>query len=460
MGAEDDYPPGDFPHEEKPRSKWTSKASSLMPAVVANNMPQTIPTKHDDTQDYLLGTRGCLAIMGFLWVFLRTFAPAAVAHSANDTGPPAQIGLRKSLSVLFWNDTLIYNSIIFLSARMICLPFLLDPSKTTLASSVLRRGLRLWIPTAACLIVIWIAFSLNLGNQYLQDFADQTLNASMTSDLLVLDTHLKNFNAIFDLFWISHEFSYQAGNWAFPTQTLWIVSAIFQQSYTVYAAMVIIPYTRKSWRIIGAAFFIITAWWVYSWAWFSISGLLLADFVVDMDFRAKCQRHKLWAFGAAAALMAAGFLMQFLWVTAFPDLYTAEINYHTGLYNYGGVYTWRDFDTGEPQLRADDYLVIIGFHLLLETSSLARKIFSNPFFLFLGKRSFSYYLLQSIIVYTMGVKIVTNTIGDSLDGYTRASGISFIACLLVTLAAGEVFYQTIDRFSKWFAHKVFAWIRE
>ncbi|KAI6788571.1 hypothetical protein KC361_g8968 [Hortaea werneckii] len=448
-------PPPAYEQSEKPASKWTSK---FLPAGVANNMPKTTPSQHDGSQDYLIGVRGCLAIMSFLWVFLQTFVPAAVAHSANDTGTAWQMGLRKSLSVLFWNDSLIYNSIIFLSARTICLPFLLDPTKTTLASSVLRRGLRLWFPTAVALIVVWIAFSLHLGNQYLHDFSSLTNNVSMSADLYILPTHLTNFNAIFDIFWVTHEFSYQAGNWAFPTQTLWIVSALFQQSYTVYAAMVIIPFTRKSWRLIGAAFFIITAWWVYSWAWFSITGLLFADLVVDMDFKAKCQRHKLLAYGGAVVLMAAGYIMQWIWVAARPDLYTAEINYHTGLYNTGGVYTWND--TTAPMLRADCYLIIVGFHLLLETSGILRKIFSNPAFVFLGNRSFSYYLLQSIIVYTLGIKTATNIIGDNLDEYTKASGVAFIACLLVTAAAGEVFYQTIDRGSKSFAHLVWAWIRE
>ena len=361
--------------------------SKVLPASALEKVPSTPPSKHDPDQDYLLGLRGCLAVMSFLWVFLQTFAPAAVAHSANDTGPESHLGLRKSLSVLFWNDSLIYNSIIFLSARMICLPFLLNLSKIQLASTVLRRGLRLWFPVCTALIVVWIAFSLNLGNQYLYEFADLTGNNSMAKDIYILPTHLTHFNSIFDIFWVTHDFNSQAGNWAFPTQTLWIVSVLFQQSYTVYAAMAIIPYTRKSWRLVGAAFFIITAWWVYSWAWFSITGLLLADLVVDMDLRARCQRHRVFALGTAVVLLAAGFAMQFIWAAARPDLYPSEIYYHTGLYTTGGVYTWND--TTAPQLRADCYLAIVGFHVLLESSSILRKIFANPVFKFLGNRSFS-----------------------------------------------------------------------
>merc|ERR1712054_32137 len=75
-------PPPAYEQSEKPASKWTSK---FLPAGVANNMPKTTLSQHDGTQDYLIGVRGCLAIMSFLWVFLQTFVPAAVAHSANDT---------------------------------------------------------------------------------------------------------------------------------------------------------------------------------------------------------------------------------------------------------------------------------------------------------------------------------------------------------------------------------------
>ena len=71
-----------------------------------------------------------------------------------------------------------------------------------------------------------------------------------------------------------------------------------------------------------------------------------------------------------------------------------------------------------------------------------------------------YFLLQSIIVYTLGIKTVTNMIGNSMDAYTKASGIAFIACLAVTAAAGEAFFWLIDKPSQKFAHLVFAWIRE
>ncbi|KAK5717702.1 hypothetical protein LTR15_008541 [Elasticomyces elasticus] len=432
--------------------------SSALPDSKAEKPPMAHLSAHDDAQTYLTGVRGCLAIMSFLWVFMDTFLPAAAEGAADVDVPGDYAGLRKSLSVFFWNGSLIYSSIIFLSARTICLPFLLNPTKLTLASAVVRRGLRLWFPTAVALIICYAIFTKTLTTDYLAEFDAQTANATLTADLWIMPNSLSNFNSIFEIFWVANSLSAQSGNWAFPTQTLWVITAVFQQSYTAYTTMVIIPYTRKTWRLYGAFVFIITAWWVYSWAWFTISGLLLADLVVNMDFKGFCQTHRLYTLAVASFCMLAGYAMQFTWVAARPDLQNAELKYHTGLYSTGGLQTFVDPTT--PQLRADDYLVIVGFYIFLETSEVLQKIFRNKTFVFLGNRSYSYFLLQSIIAYTLGIKTVSKMIGDSMDGYSKAVGIAFIACLLVTVAAGEVFYWLIDKPSQKLARMVFTWMLE
>lgn len=388
------------PSKEKGLHRWMSSA---LPASVHNKVTQHrqqdnyTPRPHDASQDYLVGVRGVVAIMAFLWTFLQTFVPAAVKGSANTTGLGYQIALRRSLSVLFWNDSMIYSSIIFLSARMICLPFLLDSSKTVLASSVVRRGLRLWFPVAASLIIVYAVFTKHFGGtQYLTDFATQTDNVSMnTTTLYVIPNSLANFNSIFETFWITHLYQDHAANWAFPTQTLWVISAVFQQSYTVLTAMVIVPYTRKQWRVLGGIGFVLTAWWVYSWAFYSIAGLMVADAVMNMGMRPggtgsslKLSQHitiPFWTIGLAC--MGAGYAMQFLWVAVFPDLQNVELQYHTGLYTTGGL-NW-DVDVTTAQMRADNWLVIVGFFLILETVEVVQKIFRNRVFIYLGNRSYS-----------------------------------------------------------------------
>lgn len=334
--------------EDEHRNRY-SGLPSWMPSSIIKRLPKqssdTVARPYDRNQDYLTGVRGILVPMAFLWTFLQTFVPAAVKGTSQEDGSAAQLALRKSLSVMFWNDTLIYGSIIFLSARTICLPFLLEPNRVVLASTVFRRGIRLWFPVAAALIIVYFVFSHGMdGNAYLVNFAQRGGINTLDTDLYMLPNSLANFNAIFMTFWTTYNFQNQAANRAFPTQMLWVISAVFQQSYTVYMTMVIIPYTRARWRVIGAFAFILTAWWVYSWAWYSISGLLVADAVMNMDLRpggtGSCfsirnVRVPLWALGAL--LMVAGFAMQFIWTAARPDLQNAELFYHTGIYTTGDL---------------------------------------------------------------------------------------------------------------------------
>jgi hypothetical protein len=60
---------------------------------------------------YLTGLKGLFAVQSFIWVYLHTFIPTLVSapsSSLNIPGPAYQVILRKTLSVLFWNENLIY----------------------------------------------------------------------------------------------------------------------------------------------------------------------------------------------------------------------------------------------------------------------------------------------------------------------------------------------------------------
>lgn len=86
------------------------------------------PTAHQiPSQSYFVGLRGFIVLQSFLWTFLNTLVPTAVTGSPNSDGPVYQQILRKVLSVLFWNESLIYSAFILLSARTICTPCMLLP---------------------------------------------------------------------------------------------------------------------------------------------------------------------------------------------------------------------------------------------------------------------------------------------------------------------------------------------
>ncbi|KAH8809373.1 hypothetical protein F5884DRAFT_795457 [Xylogone sp. PMI_703] len=428
-----------------------------------------VPTVYD--QQYLIGFRGLLVIEAFLWIFLQTSVPVTVAASANSGGKVYQEGLRKSLFIIFWNEYFLYGAVIFLSARSIAIPFIKCPTKEVLARSILCRGITLWFPIAVSLAIVKTAFTCT-GLQYISDFKAETGNKSLNVPYMIPNA-FAYFNSVFNMFWTTHQFSTSAGSTAFPSQTLWILNLIYSQSFTVYVVMIIIPYTRKKWRIQGAVFFILTAWWVQSWAWYTISGLLFCDMVMSMDFKAAAQRgipvnipfellrrangnaYRLPVWVPAGLCMIAGYLMQFLWVAWRPDLFDKEYEFHTGLYYTAGLNS--EYQTHHTQARGDIYLILIGFFTFLESYDIVQRCFQNRFFLYLGRRSLSYFLTQSIIVYLVGVKTFQR-LRENHISYEGSVMVALITSLTVIIPTAELFYRLVEQPSKLLAHKFYNFI--
>ena len=352
--------------------------------------------KNPNEQTYLTGLKGLLVLESFLWVFLRTFTPATIdaADPLNNVNSPEyQVILRKVLSVLFWNENLLYSSFILLSARCITVPFIKNSTGAKIAGSYFRRGIRLLLPTAVSLAISYGIFS-GIGYSYLTTFKHVTGNTIM-EELYQIPNALVYFNSVFNVFWVTNGFGTQAAALAWPTQTLWIISVIFQQSYTVYMTMVMIPYTRNSWRVKALLLFILTAFWVQSWAWFTITGLLIADIVCNMSYKEKFGKgipisgvkFRLPSWMPCVLLMATGLALQHIWVDWRPEYQNVLLEGHTGLYYTGGLNY--DYDLHQPQARDENYLLLTGFMLLLEGSDILQFLLNNPVFRFLGRRSLS-----------------------------------------------------------------------
>lgn len=364
--------------------------ASLQSSRIATLFSGRTSTSTSD-QNYIIGLRGTLVVQSFLFVFFQTFLPAALPDSNNLDGPLYQNVLRKSFSVVFCNEALIYSWIIFLSARTLCLPFLTSHAREVCASSVFRRGIRLWIPTFVAYSLAAAAFSTS-STEYIADFLTLTGNVS-TSTPFRLRNFLVYFNSLFEIFWLNKQYASQAANDAFPSGTLWIVSVLFQQSYTVFMTMVIVPHTRISWRVKAMLAFIATAFWVQSWAWYSITGLLIADAVLNLDFQSRSRRGlqifnvnvPIWPLYAAMAIT--GWALQFLFISWNPHMRKNELYAHTGEYT-GGMMN-EGLEEGEPLARVDNYLIMLGVMLLIETFELPKIVLRNKALVALGQRSFS-----------------------------------------------------------------------
>lgn len=343
------------------------------------------------SQDYLTGLRGLLVVESFAWLFLRTFVPTVVSGTAS--GPLYQVVIRKVFSVLFWNYSLIYSFFIILSARTVCIHFLHEPSPMVYARSLISRPLRVGIPISIALTVSISIFSL-IDTSYVAKAASY-LNNPLLSAPSMPATPLAAFNSIYDLLWIVRDFTEQKGNAAFPSGVLWAPSLIYFQSYTVYIAMVIFPFTRPAWHVQGMFVFALGSFWFDSWGWYSAAGLLIADLSVSPYWQSRLIRGikitngiRCPVWGPAMLSVAVGLALKYTWTAALPQYLKGELILHPSLSLSADV-TYDNFPTSQPYARVDDFLIVVGFLLLIETLQRAQAILSSKLLVFLGRRSLS-----------------------------------------------------------------------
>jgi hypothetical protein len=342
-------------------------------------------------QDYLYGFRGVLAIESFLWLFLKTFVPAVVTTEVS--GPAYQVIIRKVFSVLLWNESLISSFFIILSARSISISFLQEPTAKAFARSLITRPLRIGIPLAFAL-----AFSISIFSSTSTVYIDVAAQALKNPDLAIPtmpSTALASFNTMWDVLWIVRDFGKQMANQAFPGATMWAPSLIYSQSYTIYIAMVILPFTRASWHVQAIAMFSIGSFWFNSWGWYSAAGLFVADVSQNHDLRARLSRgikvsesvsFPYWIL--ATLSVAVGLVMKYLWAAALPQHLRAELALHPSIHLTQGL-TTHNFNMGQAYARLDDYLIVVGVLFLFEMSSGMRSVFSSRWLVQVGKRSLS-----------------------------------------------------------------------
>lgn len=350
--------------------------------------PGTIPGNH--THGHLHGMRGLLAISSFLWLFLSTFAPACVSNKAQ--GETYEYAIRIALSPILWNKTLIIAFFTVLSARAICLRFLDNPTADSFAGSVIRRTIRLAIPLALSSFAAY-GISYGLGAGYLQTFKDELPNQAMQPQDTP-ENALQALNSVFNLFWVVRGYASQAANLFWPTDTLWVVSMIYQQSWTVYFLMVLLPFGRTAWRPELLGLFIAGAFWMCSWGMYSGLGLLLADLSTNAVLKAGLDsglhvyhdwKIRISAFGCMSLL--SGLAMKYVWA-ALPQYINKELYLHPYLdlsENTSPV----DFSREGPYPRIDDLLVVTGVLLLLEAVPRLRLLLSSRMLSGIGKRSLS-----------------------------------------------------------------------
>lgn len=72
-------------------------------------------------------------------------------------------------------------------------------------------------------------------------------------------------------------------------------------------------------------------------------------------------------------------------------------------------------------------------------------------------RNAGWFLVQSIMVYTMGIRLFQAL---PIANETAATAVCFFTVLAATAAASEMFYRTVEVPSHVLSHTAFDWIRD
>lgn len=371
--------------------------SVIQQAKISFLRQQTKEQKAPHIQEYITGLRGVFVIQSLLWIYLQTFAPATVYPSSvyKTEGPTWQYVLRDIFCAPLWNTSLIYSWFIILSARTVCVPFLSNPCGTTFAGSMIRRNIRVGLSISvatAISLIIFIQIDLN----YFKKFDSILHNPAVTAPARPQKAHA-GFLGIYELLWVTRNWYQQSANTFWPSSTIWAPSLIYFQSYTVYIAMVVLPFTRPSWHLQGCIVFAIGSYWLESWGWYSITGLMIADIAINPALRDELKKgikitenYRLPYFIPAVALVILGFVQKYLWIAAFPSQLNRELILHPTIWT-GGSLSLSDLSS-QPYARLDDWMVVVGTMTLIEMFEPLQKALSISPLTYLGRRSLSKFL--------------------------------------------------------------------
>lgn len=302
--------------------------------------------------------------------------------------------LRKVLEPLLWDESFIFCFFILLSARTVSISFLQSVDSSNYARSLISRPIRMGIPLGVGLAISCAIFG-TINTDYLIQFATLTGNPRLRAPQQP-PSGLACFNSIWNLLWVTKDYSLQSGNLAFPSWTLWVPSAIYLQSYTVYMLMIILPFSRPSWHINGLFMFAFGSWWFNSWGWYSATGLFLADVAINPPLRSSLMRGlqssggrinlPYWLLSCISILVGLG--LKYMWTDALPGLYwQGEAYAHPARWTGGSSFGY--YDAHQPFPRMDNWLIIVGWLTLLEFSEMGKKILGSLPLRVVGKRSLS-----------------------------------------------------------------------
>ena len=221
------------------------------------------------------------------------------------------------------------------------------------------------------------------------------LNSNLARPARIWTSALEFFNSLVAYFFAEPGFGYFDRAFAFipPSGVAWVLPIIFQQTYTCITLAYILPYTRLQAKVIGYLGFGLLCYWVGSWAWYSLTGLIICEFatvyapITPRSFPLRWSRQgrtlfhmPLWL--PPLAVMAIGVVQKYVWAS-YPSGRANEYVAHTDILTAGLI---RNLDPARtPFPRIDDWMVITGLLITVEVLPSVQAVLDNVVLKHIGR---------------------------------------------------------------------------
>jgi peptidoglycan/LPS O-acetylase OafA/YrhL len=348
---------------------------------------------------YVEGMRGCAALMVVAHHCGQMFLPALFWPTWHQWGV-GEIEIATSPANILINGQFAVCLFFVLSGYVLSRRFMEDGDLGRLWSASIKRYPRLMLPVLASLLLAWTA--LMTGSYHVSEVAPVT--GTWLSDP---GTDPRSLLSVVDqsAFGVFFRGDYRLNG------VLWTIQTEFCGSFLVFALAAV--FGRSRWRLLGYCAAMLACWGSYYMA-FPI-GLAIAAVAARGGDRPRL----------AVVLAVIG-----LWLGSYPP-YSA----------WKGIWIWPAMVFG-PDARHISH--ILGAACLLQAviMSPAKHWFDHRVFRFLGRISFSLYLIHWTILASLTCWLVLRL--EPLFGYLPAIGIAFAVTMPVTLAASYVFCRLID----------------
>ena len=387
---------------------------------------------------YLDGLRGIAAVAVVLFHFLYFFLPAAIFGSGPGKLGSAEIGwLHDSLLYGLVSGSFAVSVFFVLSGFVLGLPYCLNRERQTLFRSVYRRYPRLALPILATNLLYGLLMATNLISAQLVATASAITGTLSEGNSLGQPVHWLELIR-FSLWDVFSHIHYEVN------PVLWTMHIEMIGSLLVFGLLLLFGRSAKRWWAYGLLGLI--GLWRYPLFLSFLLGLLL------------CEAYILNRLGwLKSPVIQIPLLLLVFYLAAIP---THPFSFYTQTTTYSWVasLTWLPIENRRWLVLVIAAAALIA--IILQNQWLQR-ILQNRLAIFLGRISFSLYLVHMAVVSTVCTQLFLwlGNDGDYLGAAIISFAIGFPVCLGVAWFVTRWIDEPAIRFSRNFALGVDAFIR-